>query len=475
MGQLPITNGFYVSESLPISHQECTNFFPNVVQSKGLSQETLYGIPGLYQLLTSGTAQQINRGSWVKNNVPYFVNGGSLYSIIRTYDSGGDPVYTLNTLGTIEGTGRVSIASNPTQLMVLVPEGKGYIYNEDAGTPFVEITDADFRASGDPKYVTFVDGVFVCTTNEKKVIHSNLNDGLAWNALDFGSAESDPDDVVAPIVSNNQLYITGVETTEGYQNVGGSGFIFKRNNVFLDKGCDAPFTLIKTNQTFFMVGSGKDETSAIWQYTGNSFQKVSTTAIDVVLAGYTDTEIGQAFSWYYGTKGAYFVGFTFVDRTFVFDLVTQKWHERKSLIKEEQNRWRVNSLVTAYGLVLVGDVVDGRIGVLDSDTYDEYGTNIVSVFSTQPFYNKDGISLPMLELTCESGVGNTDSPDPKVSMSVSKDNRTFLNERSRSLGKIGQYKLRQIWRQNGRASRMLTLRFRISDKVKKSVIRLDAE
>ena len=60
---LPISNGFYVSDSLPISAQECTNWYPNIVQTQALSQETLFGTPGLTQLATSGTLKQINRGS----------------------------------------------------------------------------------------------------------------------------------------------------------------------------------------------------------------------------------------------------------------------------------------------------------------------------------------------------------------------------------------------------------------------------
>ena len=49
--QLPIANGFYSSESLPISAQRCINWYPNIVQTQGLSQETLFGIPGMGQFM----------------------------------------------------------------------------------------------------------------------------------------------------------------------------------------------------------------------------------------------------------------------------------------------------------------------------------------------------------------------------------------------------------------------------------------
>lgn len=78
---LPITNGFYVSDSLPISAQECTNWYVNVVQSQGLAQETLFGTPGIDLLASTGTTQSVNRGSHVLDGVPYFVNGSSLYRL----------------------------------------------------------------------------------------------------------------------------------------------------------------------------------------------------------------------------------------------------------------------------------------------------------------------------------------------------------------------------------------------------------
>ncbi len=45
--EIPLTAGFYVSNSLPISHQECTNFFPVVQQQSALSARQLLGSSGI--------------------------------------------------------------------------------------------------------------------------------------------------------------------------------------------------------------------------------------------------------------------------------------------------------------------------------------------------------------------------------------------------------------------------------------------
>ncbi len=475
--QIPIANGFYESESLPISAQECVNWYPNIVQSAGLAQEALFGTPGASSLATTGTIAQINRGAHVKNGIPYFVNGNALYVLNRVVNPDLTETFSVVLLGTVEGSGGVSMADNGTQLMILVPGGKGYIYNEAAGTPFLEISDADFTASGAPQYVAFIDGYFAVTTDSKKWIISALNDGLTWDALDFASAESDPDDIVAPVVFRNQLFITGSETTESFQNVpNGAGFPFIRSNIFMSKGCFAPLSLIAAHNTFMMIGGGVNESPAIWQFVGSTFNKVSTTAIDKVLSGFSDAEIAAAFSFSYSDKGAYFVGFTISDVTFVYDVITQRWHERKSEIDFVQGRWRINSLVTAYGRLLVGDSQDGRIGELSDEIYTEYDDNIQRVIATQPFSNLgNSIKVSMVEITVESGVGNSNRSDPKISMDISDDAKTFKYERSRSMGKIGEYNRRAVWYKNGRSPRFRILRFKMSDPVKPSIIKLEAK
>lgn len=473
--EIPIANGFYISDSLPITHQQCVNFSPVKRELPSLSQDQLIGTAGIREIAdTGGGSSNINRGSHALTGIPYFVQGNNLYRLNRTFVAG-EEIFTLTNLGTINGSGRVSMADNGTQLMILIPGGTGYIYTVAGG--LVSITDPDFTANGNPQYVVFIDGYFACSTDTKKWIVSNLNDGTSWDALDFGTAESDPDPIVAPAVLNNQLYVTGSETTEGFVNVGGAGFPFQRNNVYLDKGCYAPFSLIATNQALYMIGGGKNESAAVWRYSGDGFQKVSTIAIDAVLNDYSDAVLEASFALSWAKKGQYYIAFIFTDRAFVYNATTGLWHEQTSAIEVDddlvQLRWRVNSLVDAYGYTIVGDSQDGRIGILDTDTYKEYDTDIVRLFNTIPI-NNGGISfrLPEIELTMESGIGNG-VVEPLISMALSKDAKTWSYERSRRIGRIGEYNKRQIWYRNGRIPRFVVMRFRLSDAVKPVIIRLD--
>ena len=471
--QLPIANGFYVSDSLPISAQECTNWYPNVVQGVGLSQESLFGTDGIEQVATSGQIDEQNRGAYEMAGKPYFVNGNSLYRLDETVVDN-IASYSLHRIGEVTGTANVSMADNGTQLMVLVPGGNGYIYNHVTDT-FQQITDTDFTANGAPQFVVFIDGYFLITTDTKKFIISALNDGLSYSALDFGTAESDPDDIVAPVVYKNQLFISGGETFEAFQNVGGADFPFQRTGLYLQKGCFAPYSLINAQDTFMWVGGGNNESPAIWALNGNSTTKISTTAIDSILTGLTETQVSGIYAWTYAQKGAYFIGFALPSTTLVYDMTTQRWHERKSLVDGVLGGLRVASVVKSYGKVFCGDILDGRVGILSPDVYTEYSGAIIRRVATQPFQNNmQSVFFPSLELTVESGVGNDAVADPQITLERSQDGKTWSDPISRSIGKIGEYSRRAIWRRNGRASRFELFRFTLSDAVKPVIIQLTA-
>jgi len=477
---LPISNGFYVSDSLEISNQECVNWYVNIPQVEGaLSAGTLFGGAGTEQLLTTGDAKNVNRGSHTKDGKPYFLNGERLVRIDNSFDANGNEIFTEVFIGTVPGDIRVSMADNGKQLMLLVPGANGYIIDETQPpiSQFVEITDPSFTANGIPLAVIFIDSFFVVTTNSKKFIRSDANDGLSWDALAVFSAESDPDNIIAPIVFNNKLYIVGGETIEEFYNNGGN---FQRTGLFVDKGAFAKFSVIAANNTFMWIGGGTNESPAIWALNGSTAQKISTTAIDSALQDFSQAEIQQAFSYSYAQNGAYFVGFSLPTRTFEYNTITGRWNERKSQIINSKGltetiRWRVNSITTAYNRVMCGDSQDGRIGSVNINIFTEYDNEIIRTASFQPLSDLgNAIAISSLEATFESGVGDLTVINPQVRMSTSVDGRSFNDELSRSIGKIGEYFKRAIWYRLGRFPRMAVFKFTMSDPVKPVFIKLEA-
>lgn len=471
-------DGFYESETLEIFEQECVNWYRQAATNQGdVSLMSLRGSAGIAQKLTTGLINQINRGAHVKAGKAYFLNGETLVRIDITIDSEGVASFAAVSLGTIAGTERVSMADNGTQLMVLVPNGNGYIIDESSGTPFVQITDPSFTANGNPQHVRFNSSFFVVTTDTKKFIRSDANNGTSWSALNVYSAESDPDIITAIHTNNNRVYIGGSETIEEFTF---NGTVYQRTGFFIDKGISSPFAIESTNNSFMWIGSGTNESPAIWILNGNQAQKASTTAIDKILQSFSAEEIDQAFSYSFAQSGAYFIGFSFPTLTLEFNTVTGKWNERKSQIVNtkgltETIRWRVNSVAFVDGFLLCGDSQDGRIGNISPFIYSEYDEEIIRSCVVQPLTNQgNSISITELEPTFKSGVGTLETPDPKVRMATSKTGNGFNNETSRSIGGIGKYNARTIWSRQGRFPREALIQFRMSDKVESEFIKLEA-
>ena len=473
---LPL-DGFYESEVLRLGSQECVNWYRVISRNQGdISLMSLRGSAGLTQIQTTGLTNQVNRGMHVKAGKPYFLNGESLVRLDRGFDEGKE-VFTHTHIGSIPGEGRVSMADNGKELIVLVPGGKGYIIDESSGTPFLEITAPGFTSSGNPQMVVFVDSYFICSTDSKKFIRSDPNQGTVWNALNFFTAESDPDDIVGLQVYNNRLFVLGSEVTEEFNNNAG---VFQRTGFFIDKGLFAKFSTIATNNSFMWIGGGTNESPAIWTLQGNTPVKISTTAIDTELQSFSLEQIQSAFAYSYAQEGAYFVGFSFPTRTFEFNTITGKWNERKSQIVNtkgltETIRWRINSLGTAYNRVLVGDSRDGRIGSVEPSVHSEYGDEIIRSCVIQPLSDLgNSLSITALEPTFKAGVGTVETPDPKIRMSSSKDLELFNDETDRSIGAIGRRMARTIWTRLGRFPRFTLFKFTMSDKVESEFIKLEA-
>lgn len=473
---LPIGFGFYQSDSLPFSAQRCVNWIPTVNEGESPAGRKLAQPLGLKSLADSQAG--INRGALVMAGVPYFVNGTSLISVSSTN--------VVTNHGKITNGGRVSMATNGRYLVVVVPGKTCYAFDNESNT-LTAITNENFRLAGS---VVFKDGYFVFSSYDGTVFfNSALNNPLEFDALDFGSAEINPDKITGLHVNHNELFVAGYDTIELFQNVGGSGFPFQRiPGANIQKGVRAPFSMVEFDNTFCFVGGGLNEKPAIWKVTGSSSaQKISTDAIDKIIQSFSSEEVESAFALTFSDRGQFLALFTFESasqpsRTFVYNatasayMQSNVWFELQTGAKD--NRFRVQSVAYAYGKLMVGDSLDGTIGELDYNTLDYYGSDIWRRSVTSPFNNQ---GLPVFagdfEATFESGVGLTsgNGSDPKAALDFSDDGgRTFSYSTNRSIGKKGKYGQRAVWTRQGRFPVARTIGLTVTDKVRANLIGLAA-
>ena len=469
---LPIPLGFYQAISPALASSTCVNWLPIIPEAAALNDRALIQREGLKQFGTTNT--EPCRGSHDLADTPFFVNGNSLISV----SAAGTPTVR----GTITGTGQVSMADNGTNLVIVVPGGDGFVWD---GTALTQITDVDYQKSDT---VLFYRGFFVFTTSDgKQLFVSNLNAPLTFDALDFGSAEGDPDRIVTQVLDHDELSILGQRTTEKFKLVGGVGFpLAIIPGAFTEKGSAAKFGIVKFDNSYMFIGGGVNEQPAIWRQASSSRAlKVSTDAIDNAMQKFTKEEIADSFAMTYSQRGQFLAIFTINSTripsvTFVYNSTASAlsgglvWSTFQTGVT--LNSWRVNTIVKAYGKFLCGDSIDGRIGELDAKLFTDYDNTLFRQCTLQPFSsNGTTIFAGEFEAGFEAGVGLTGKASPQVRMDFSDNGAmSFKFETTRNIGKIGEYGQRSIWKRQGDFPVSRFIRLTVTDPIKANLNRLAA-
>lgn len=477
---LPIAQGFYVDESIPISNQQCVNFKPHIPQTKTITDGALIGTSGISLAVTADDYP--NRGGHPMDGIAYEVNGTKLLKITYTEDTFGVRTYTKTNMSgaeSIDGTAKVIMSDNGVQLLIVAPDVttqfNAWIYTVAGG--LVQISDADF--DGPVISATFMDGYFVfAKANSNIFFISDLRDGLAYVATDFASAESDPDPLSAVAPLNGLLYVFGSRTFEQWQDVGGAGFPFvKATSGSQQKGCTAPLSLTEFNGSLVFIGGGANEKPSIWATNGGQPVRLSTPAVDVLINSGGAALLAQAFQMNWAENGHNYIAFTVPTIcTIVYDSSSQAWHERKSLDASlNQSPWRASSLISIYSILMVGDETTGKIGILSEEVFTEYDNNISSYFSC-PSMDNTGMpfTVDSVELLMETGTAPLSGAgsNPVIRLGVSEDGgRTFDPDISRDIGTTGEYRNVVSWDLLGRFERSFTPMFICDEPIKKVIVK----
>lgn len=375
------------------------------------------------------------RGLYVMGGVLYAVSGTRVYRV----SSGG----TATSIGTLPGTDRVAKANNGTQA-VLITGTSGYVATSSS---VAAITDADFRPAA---AVDFLDNYLLFVeANSGRFFASDLASATSYDALDFATAEAAPDNLVSIIVTQRQALLLGEDTSEIWWNAGVSGFPFQRvGSGVVEQGCAARQGVAKADNTAYWLANDR----TVRALRGATPVRVSQHGVEQALRSYARVDDCQAFSW--TVDGHVCVAFRFpsAGAAWVYDVTTGEWHERESYAADV---WRPMDAVSAYGRTYVQDVDTGAIGILDPDTYTEWGGILVDRRTFQPVYaDNDWLFHERLQLVCDTGVGLISGQGslPDLRLLVSDDGgETFDAVPSRTLGAIGQYRTQVDWWRLGMA------------------------
>lgn len=417
-------------------------------QIEGLGEErtmTQVSAPGLLQYLALGAEIRGVRnveGRW------FVVAGGVLYEIVAGAG--------VNRGALASVTGSVGMSHNNTQLTI-VDGGSGYIFNLTTNTLGL-ITSPGWRGSYSASYM---DGytIFVDPDTDQFYITA-IDDSSTLDALDFSSADAQPDNIQLSLVLHRELILMGAYTTEIWLNSGGGLFPFQRyNSAQIDVGCVGIRAAIVASDSIFWIGQTRTGSGIVYQMVGHAPQRRSTRSIEQMLA--KSTNISLAEMWTYQVDGHEFIAINApgLATTLVYDAAIQQWHERA----EWNAGWgplRVTSVCYVNGGQYAGDAT-GKLYQIDPNTYT-YGSDPLVRERTWPHMvspTMQPITFQCLELACTTGSGGN------VTLELSNDGGyTFGPKLLRSLGAIGRWMQTVRWFPLGTAKDRV-FRLRCSDAV----------
>jgi hypothetical protein len=495
----PILGQAYVARSVNAADNRMVNLFPEAIPNEGKEAGFLNRAPGLSLLTTVGTGPV--RGLWSFEGFMYAVSGNTLYKINSSY--------TATALGTVAGTGQVSMSDNGTQLFVAA-NGPSYIYNSQTNV-FQQITDPDFPGA---LTVSYLDGYFVFNEpNSQKIWVTSLLEGTQIDPLDFASAEGSPDGLVAVIVNNREAWLFGTNSIEVWYDAGTPDFPLARiQGASNEIGCAAAFSVAKLDNSIFWLGQDARGRGIVYRNNGYTGVRASNHSIEWQIQQYGDISNAIAYTYQQDGHSFYVLTFPTVQKTWVYDVATQSWHERAGWLNGNFIRYRPNCQTAFNSEVILGDYESGNLYAYDLDVYADNGQIQKWLRSWRVIpsgqNNLRRTAQHSLQLDCETGVGlngidpnddvewffytssgdqlvttsgdlllfsppTVEGANPEVMLRWSDDGgHTWSNEHWASMGRIGQYGRRVFWRRLGMTLKLRDRVYEVSgtDPVKIAIV-----
>jgi hypothetical protein len=492
----PILGQAYVARSVNAADNRMVNLFPEVL-TEGKEAAYLQRAPGLAFVTSVGTGPI--RGMWTFGGFAFVVSGAALYRL--------DSSFGIKLIGTIGNVGPVSMADNGVQLFIAA-NGISYIYNLPLDT-LQQIVDPDFNGA---VTVGYLDGYFVYNEpNSQRLYVTELLDGTSIDPTDFASAEGAPDNVVAIAVDHREMWAFGENSVEVWYNAGLPDFPLSRiSGAFNEIGCLAPYSVAKLDNSLFWLGSDARGNGIVYRAEGYRGKRVSTHAVEWQIQSYSNLGDARAYTYQQDGHSFYVLVFPTANTTWVYDASTGVWHERAGWDGSQFVRHRGVCQLNYANRILIGDYENGNIYEFDLEAYSDNGQTQKWLRSWRALppgtNNLKRTAHHFLQLDCETGVGlsgvdpmdpvdnsgtsldlnfvtqdyQIDSPvitvqgaNPRVMLRWSDDGgHTWSNEHWKSMGRVGEYKHRTIWRRLGMTTKLRDRVYEVSgtDPVKVAIM-----
>ena len=357
-------------------------------------------------------------------------------SVVNVDTSGG-----VTSVGTITGTAFATMARNAatTPQVSIVMDGLPYVAE---GGVLSSITDPDLPS---PNSTFFLDQRTLYTIPDGRFFWSEIDDATDIPALNFATAESDPDGLVRGVAHRNDAWLFGKKVTEIWRSSPNADQPYLRSSGgIIPKGCSAPFSIATLGTQIFWVGD--DDIP----YEGSALTPLVHGPVCRAIKDTTDKNDITGFTYYEGGYG--FWELSGPDFTWVYNVTTQRWFEKKSY---GSLRSRAQFGTRFANGTVIGDTTNAVLYKMNADTFTEAGQPLVMTLRTPPMHAyPNRVSIDRLFVDLITGIGTIDETSPVAILKWSDDGgRSFTGGINKSLGAGGQHQTRLVWNSLGMTGR----------------------
>jgi hypothetical protein len=308
------------------------------------TQVALISRPGLGLLSTVGSGP-ING---------LFSKAGTLSGDV--FSLSGSALYRgTSSIGALAGTGVVSFAGGYGEILVC----RGSTMRRYNGS----ISNVTFPDSAGVRAVCFIGSLFVAVRadDSAKFYWSAPLDGSSWDALDFATAEREPDSLLDIASLGDNIWLFGQSTIEAWSHTGNADLPFTRlENVAFDKGVMSTGCVVAADNGLFFVGSNR----SVYRV-AEVPERISDHSIEErILASAT----ARLFTFQH--EGHEFIAVRLATETLLYDCATQQWTE----FQTNGGQWIVSCACMVDKVAYLGHQSNGKI--MGWDEWDDLGVEM---------------------------------------------------------------------------------------------------
>ncbi|OWY32862.1 hypothetical protein CEJ45_19390 [Herbaspirillum aquaticum] len=367
------------------------------------------------------------------------------------------------------GTFTVTVVDDVTMTFTLLsspgtPASPAGAYTVDSS--FTRVTSELFV---NPFDITWGRHYFIWGFNDSGQFQlSAIDDGTQADGLDFGEAESEPDRLVRVMFDHGELVLPGTNTTEYWGSSTGDLAFSPQPGSTAQFGVAAPWSMVKFNDSIAALMRNELGQVQVMFLQNHVWAPLNGTDMNFTneINTYANVDDATGLAYNLGGHPIYQINFPTAGKSWRYDAATGDWSELQSGLKGGRHRGEI--AVNYLNKIRISDFENGKIYTLDPEAVTDNGMQRPwEITSRHLFQNLNDFRTGAIFLDFEVGVGlvSGQGQDPQVMLQVSRDNgKTWGNELWRSLGKVGEYRRRIVFRRLGHG-RDFVFRLRVTDPV----------